>query len=133
MAGGVIHILFGMLSAIIIYTFHFKLEFSVMIFIGNLLPDAIKFGLSAIKQGTSNIFTVQKDSFYTALSMTTSDPSSWLVFTFFILAVCTFLYHYHYIKRKNFEEYKELVVILLIGILTHLVLDVLFIENGIWF
>ena len=133
MAGGLVHIAVGLLSALIVHLRHFKWEYSYAIFIGNLLPDALKFGLTALKQGTLYLFDVNKsDGFYKVLSSSTSDWGNWFSLGFFVLAVLLFLFHYHYIKKKTFDEYSELYVFLLIGVLTHLVLDILVIESGVW-
>ena len=133
MPGGLVHIGAGLLCAVVVHLIHFKWEYSFSIFIGNLLPDALKFGLTGIKQGTLDIFHVQKsDEFYKFLSTTTSDWTNWLALGFFILAVAMFFYHYHFIKKKKMEEYSELYGFLLAGILIHLVLDILITEKGIW-
>ena len=133
MAGGLVHIGVGLLSAVIVHLRHFKWEYSYAIFIGNLLPDALKFGLTALKQGTMYVFDVDKgDGFYKALSSSTSDWGNWFSLGFFVLAVLLFLFHYHVIKKKTFEEYSELYVFFLVGVLTHLVLDILVIESGVW-
>ena len=133
MAGGLAHIGVGLLCAIIVHTIHFKWEYSYSVFIGNLLPDALKFGLTGIKQGTLDLFRVQKsDEVYKFLSATTSDWSNWFSIGFFILATALLLYHYHVIRKKKMEEYSELYGFLLAGILIHLIIDVLIIERGVW-
>ncbi len=133
MAGGLIHIGVGLLSALIVHLRHFKWEYSYAIFIGNLLPDALKFGLTALKQGTMYLFDVDKgDGLYKTLSLITSDWTNWFSLGFFVFVLLLFLYHYHIVKKKTFEEYEELYVFLLVGILTHLVLDILVIEQGVW-
>ena len=133
MAGGIVHISAAILCAVAIHMIHFKWEYSYAIFIGNLLPDAMKFGLTALKQSTLDMFHVQKsDAFYKFMSNNTSDWSNWFSLGFFVLAVSLFLYHYHFIKKKRLEEYSELYGFLLAGILIHLVIDIFVIEKGIW-
>lgn len=132
MAGALVHILAGLILAIIIHLIHFKLEYSLSAFIGSLLPDAIKFGISAIVQGTWNIFGVAKNSFFITLHEISSNPANWLSLGFFIFALCVFLYHFHVIKKKTMEEYDELYVFLLIGVALHLILDVFIQEKGPW-
>ena len=133
MAGGLVHISAAILSAVIVHMIHFKWEYSYAMFIGNLLPDALKFGLTALKQETLEIFHVDKsDAFYRFLSANTSDWSNWFALGFFVLAVVVFLYHFHVIKKKRMEEYSELYGFLLAGIVIHLVMDIFVIEKGIW-
>lgn len=133
MPGGLVHVGAGLMSSFVVHMIHFKWEYSYALFIGNLLPDALRHGLTALKQGTIHLFNVEHDGFYKFLSVFTSDPGNWFSIGFFVLAVGLFLYHYHYIKKKKMEEYSELYVFLLIGILTHLVMDVLIAEKGIWY
>jgi hypothetical protein len=133
MPGAIPHITVGLLSAFAIHLKHFKLEYSLAIFLGNLLPDMIKFGFSAIKQGTFAIFIINQDGFYQVLSKLTTNPANWFTIGFFILLLATFLYHYHVIKKKKLWEYEELYVFLLLGVITHLIMDVLIIEKGPWF
>ena len=71
MPGAIPHIAVGLLSAAIVHLKHFKLEFSLAIFIGNLLPDAINFGISAIVQGTIKVFSIKQDSLFNRLVATT--------------------------------------------------------------
>ena len=133
MAGGLIHIGVGLFSAALVHIRHMKFEFSIMIFIGNLLPDAIKFGFTAIKQLTWNVFGVEQDGFYYSLSSLTDNLANWFSLGFFVFAVMLFLYHFHYVKKKTMEEYDELYIFLLVGIITHIILDLVIIEQGIWF
>ena len=133
MPGVIPHIVSGFLSAVIVHWRHGKPEFGLAIFIGNLLPDVIKFGISAIKQGTLAVFYIRQDGFYHLLSKLTSNPTNWFTLGFFLLLLATFLYHYHVIKKKKLWEYEELYVFLLLGIITHLIMDALIIEKGPWF
>ena len=133
MPGAIPHIAVGLLSAAFVHLKHFRLEFSLAIFIGNLLPDVLKFGLTAVKQGTVKLFSVRQDSTFNLLADVTSSPANWFTLGFFLLLLTAFLYHYHVIKKKKLWEYEELYVFLLIGILTHLVMDALIVEQGPWF
>ena len=133
MPGAIPHIIAGLLSAAIVHKKHMRLEFSIAIFIGNLFPDVIKFGISAIAQGTVNVFSIKQDSLYHTLSAITYNPGNWFTFGFFMLLSITLLYHYHVIKKKKLWEYEELYIFLLIGIIMHLVMDALIIEKGPWF
>lgn len=133
MAGALIHLGIALFSALIVHLRHMKFEFSIMIFIGNLLPDVIKFGFSAIKQLTWNVFGIEQDAFYHSLSYWTSNLGNWFSLGFFVFALMLFLYHFHYVKKKTMEEYDELYIFLLIGIITHIILDLIIIEQGIWF
>ena len=133
MPGAIPHIVAGLLSAAIVHKKHMRLEFSAAIFLGNLLPDAITFGISALVQGTIRIFKIQQDGLFHGLVSTAYNPANWFSLGFFILLLGAFLYHYHVIKKKKLWEYEELYVFLLLGILTHLIMDAFIIETSPWF
>ena len=133
MPGAIPHIIAGFISAAFVHKKHMRLEFSIAIFLGNLLPDVIKFGASALVQGTWKVFYIRQDNLYHALSSVTYNAANWFTLGFFLLLLATLLYHYHVIKKKKLWEYEELYIFLLIGIVTHLVMDALFIEKGPWF
>jgi hypothetical protein len=133
MPGAILHIIAGLLSAAIVHKKHLRLEFSSAIFIGNLLPDAIRQGVSAVVQGTINVLEVKEDGLFRLLAATTHGTADWFTLGFFLLLLITFLYHYHVIKKKKLWEYEELYIFILIGVLMHLVMDALIIEKGPWF
>lgn len=133
MPGAILHILIGLLSAAIVHKKHMRLEFSIAVFLGNLVPDSITFGISAVVQGTVKVFSIKQDSLFSKLVSTAYSPANWFTLGFFLLLLTTFLYHYHVIKKKKLWEYEELYIFLLIGILTHLIMDVLIIEKRPWF
>ncbi len=132
MAGALVHIAAGLISAAVVHLKHFRLEYSLAIFIGNLLPDAIKFGISAFLQGTLRAFSIKQDNAYHILSAVTSNPQNWFTAGFFVITTMWLLYHYHVIKKKGLWEYDELYIFLLTGAITHLILDVFVIEKGVW-
>jgi len=130
MPGAIVHVLVGIFAALIVHFTHRKLEYSLAIFLGNLLPDFITFGFTALKQMTFDVFNIEQDAFYHNLVSWTYNPANWFMMGFFVLGLALFLYHYHFIKKKRFEEYAELYGFLLAGILIHLILDLLIIEQG---
>ncbi|MBS1266305.1 MAG: hypothetical protein MAG795_00272 [Candidatus Woesearchaeota archaeon] len=133
MPGVLIHTIAAIICLTVVHLLHYKWEYSLSIFAGNFVPDVIKFGFSAIKQGTLAIFKLKQDFFYNKLASTTSNPANWFTLGFFVLGICLLLYHFHYIEKKKMEEYDELYVFFLIGIIIHLILDALIMEAGYWF
>lgn len=133
MPGILIHVAVAVLCLVVVHLIHFKWEFSWSIFAGNFVPDALKFGLSAIKQGTLKIFRVNQDSFFDSVNYFSNNVKNWFSLGFFIFGFTFVLYHFHYIKKKKLEEYDELYLFFLTGIIIHLVLDILIKESGILF
>lgn len=132
MPGALIHVVVGLLCALVVHLRHFRLEFSNAIFIGNLLPDVIKFGAAMLYSKTLDPMRVDRSFLYQTLAENTSAATIWFTIGFFLLAMLLFLYHYHIVQKKRLEEYAELYGFLLLGILIHLLLDAFFIEQGPW-
>ena len=132
MAGFLIHLGFALVCLIIVHLIHFKWEYSLSIFAGNFLPDVINFGITSIKQFTLNIYNITHDKTYQLLNGISSSYTNWFTLGFFIFSLTLLLYHFHIVKKKTMEEYDELYIFLLIGIIIHLVLDVLFIESNVF-
>jgi putative Mn2+ efflux pump MntP len=133
MAGALVHVGIGLLAALVVHLVHFKLEYSLAIFVGSLLPDVLKFGFTALKQGTLSVTSMNLgDPFYQFWSSLTGGAANWFSVGFFVFGGTLLLYHFHYIKKKKMVEYDELYVFLLVGVVIHLILDGLIIEQGVW-
>ena len=131
MGGALVHIGIGLVCALIVHCIHFKLEYSLVIFIGNLFPDVIKFGITGITQGNLNPCTINQSTIpFKFLSGVTKSFNFWFTIGFFVLAITLFLYHYHVLSKKKMEEYSELYGFLLLGIIIHLIIDAFLPENG---
>ncbi len=131
MAGAIVHIAVGLLTAALLQ-YYSRTEFAIAIFIGNLLPDALKFGVAAIAQGTIAIFQIEHDVLYQALGEVTSSVSYWIIMLVFVIAAAFQLYHHGVIREKEMEEIDEVFGYLILGILIHLAIDVFIHEGGPW-
>ena len=131
MAGAIPHIVIGLISAIAIHFMHFRYEFSMAVFLGNLLPDAIKFGVSTIVQGTFLFFKIEQDALYWAMAEVTSSFGYWITMLVFTIALTSVLWDHKYVKKREMKEINEIWGFLVIGIITHLIMDT-FILEGNW-
>lgn len=125
MGGVLIHLSAAIVCLLVVHIIHFKWEYSLAIFVGNFIPDIIKFGITSLKLGTVSASQVTKDFLYHNLDAVSSNIVNWFGLGFFVLGTGFLLWHFHVIKKKTMKEYDELYVFLLIGILIHLVIDVL--------
>lgn len=134
MPGALLHIAAGIICAVVIHLIHFKWEYSYSIFIGNLLPDAIKFGITGLMQKNLNPCTINtRNGLFHFLSGLTGSFNFWFTAGFFVLAITLLLYHHHIIKKKKMAEYDKLYGFLLIGVVIHLIMDVFIMERGCLF
>ena len=132
MGGVVTHLVAALAAAGVIHALHFRWEFSLSIFVGNFIPDVLKFGLSAIKQGTLAIFHIEQDSFYHFLSSVTSDVTNWFSLGFFTVGLTALFYKYHILKEEEMLEVDEMLALFIVGIVIHLVIDIFILETGPW-
>ena len=63
MAGVLIHLLAALVSATVVYYMHFRFEFSLAIFVGNFIPDVLKFGFAGLVQGTFNLLNIERNTY----------------------------------------------------------------------
>jgi len=133
MGGALTHLSIGLISALgVFYLFKFQSMHAIGIFIGNAVPDILKFGIAGLSQGTLNPAAIQHDALFRGLSVLTSSYTNWVGITLFAIFGVFALYHYHYLKKNEMEDYAWLYIFLLLGIITHLVVDVLVQESSIW-
>ncbi len=123
------HLIVGLISAVIVLYYFKDRTFAYMIFGGNLLPDALKFGIPAIQQKTLAFWTISHDSMFKSLSKITGSFQNWFSMGFFVLAIAFYLYEHHIIKKKTMKEYDEGLIFLLVGVATHLIMDLLIFEK----
>ncbi len=132
MGGVLTHISAAALSAIIVHLIHFRLEFSIAVFLGNIVPDALKFGISGILNATVNLEKILGTKAYNLIAPLSDSAASWFSVGFFLFALSIFLYHHHVIRKRTMEEYDELYFFLLIGVVIHLLIDFFYIESSPW-
>ena len=133
MPGALVHIGIGLIAAFIVYAFHFKLEYSISIFIGNLFPDAISVIIGAIKTRTLSLTKIwHSQEFMHSQYSITGSLWTWFSLGFFVFAIGALLYHYQIIGKRKMEEYDKIYIFFLIGIMMHLILDLFFVETTAW-
>jgi hypothetical protein len=133
MPGILVHLGTALVCFLIVHFIHFRMEFSLSVFIGNFIPDVVKFGFSGIKQMTFDLLKIKHDDTYNFLNAITSSPANWFALGMFLFGMTIFLYDFHVIKKKTMREYDELYVFLVVGIVLHIIMDFFFIERGIWY
>lgn len=125
MPGALVHIGIGLIGAIIVYFIMHELEFSLAIFIGNLLPDVFKIIFLAFYENSINLKLLITNPMHLPAQLVVNGIDFFVFFFAFFFALGWLLYHFHYIKKKKLIEWSELVLYLAIGYLTHILLDYL--------
>jgi len=128
MAGAIVHLIFGLISAGIVYYNFRRLQYSAAVFIGNFLHDIFIMVYAPFLLGTLNPMEIiqsglffHRDVIFNVL---------WMIFqtTFVVM----FLFFQKYIRKKEFKDFEYNLGFLLIGIITHAALDMMIQETGIW-
>ena len=123
MPGALIHITVGLISALIVHKFHQKLEFSLAIFLGNLLPDVLKILSLAMYHNTFNLSFLIQSNYHLFTHKLVNGFNFTFMFFLFWIVLGWLLYHFHFVRKKKFTEWEEFVIFLLVGYVTHLALD----------
>lgn len=123
MPGALIHIAAGLISALIVHRLYKRLEFSLAIFLGNLLPDVIKISYLAMYHNSINIPFLIESNYHEFAHYLVNGFNFTLMFFLFWIVLGWLLYHYHFVQKKKFKEWEELVVFILAGYITHVFLD----------
>lgn len=123
MPGALIHIAAGVISALIVHKLHQKLEFSLSIFLGNLLPDVLKISYLAMYHNTLDIYYLIQSNYYHFTHYLVNGVNFTLMFFLFWVVLGWLLYHFHFVRKTKFKEWEEFIIFLLIGYVTHLAMD----------
>jgi hypothetical protein len=128
--GGIIHhLIFGLISAAIVYYNFKKPQYSAAIFIGNFLHDIFIIPPIIILLKTFDPMEIIQSSYF--YHRNTAFNVLWMIFqTIFVLI---FLFFQKYLKKKEFRDLEYNIGFLLIGIITHAAIDIIVQESGIWF
>lgn len=127
MVGVLSHVAIGLLSALLVYLIHKRRDFSLAIFIGNLFPDIIQFGLLAVEQ----MFSSAKPFYQTILNYV-SVPVYWFGSITFLLATVLLFYDVRQVNKKRTRDYADLLLFFLVGVILHLIMDHAILEHGPW-
>lgn len=129
MPGALIHIISGAVLVGLIYLRGYSREYMEVGFIGSLFPDIFKYLIVGIYYENLNFFYVINTEIWKNMT----ELSLWgfsLLVIISLFFIGLFLYESHVIKKKAFWRYEKIEIMFLAGILLHLVLDFLWIENS---
>jgi len=121
--GALIHITVGLILALIVHNFYKRLEFSLAIFLGSLMPDVIKMSLLAMYHKSLNLPYLIQSNYHQFTHNVINGFLFTAIFFLFWATLGWLLYHYHFVKKKKFIEWEELVIFFLSGYIVHVLLD----------
>lgn len=130
MGGLIHHLLAGAASLILVYLFTKRKDYSTAIFIGNFLPDFVGAGYASLAIMSFNPVTILHSQPWISFQKNLFIIFFWMVLqTVFIGA---YLFYHVYVRKKILHnELEANIGFLLIGFVTHMLMDLLIMEKGI--
>jgi len=132
MAGLLTHLIISSVLFIIVLVISRRFLYGFFIFIGQLIPDAIKFGVTGIKLWTASPNLIIRDSLFWKLEALTSSYHTWVNLGLLIILTSLFLYSQNKLKKEHVKEISWSYLLLVIGVVIHLVIDLFIIEKSYW-
>lgn len=118
----------GFLSASLIFK---KWKYGLAFVIGHLIPDIIRFGVTGLANGKWSFDEIISNPLYWTLSFT-HYFSVWIIISALAFLVIFNLYKLKKIDKSKLEIWLIIDLIFLMGIVIHLVLDILILEKSYW-
>jgi len=99
---------------------------------GQIIPDAVKFGITGIKIRTFSPGLIMKDKLFWELESLMSNYYTWVILGIFIVLLSFFLYYLRKIKKQQVKDINWNYFMFVIGVIIHLIVDVFLIETNYW-
>jgi hypothetical protein len=132
MGGLLTHLVIStVLFALVVVIFR-NLWYGLAIFIGQLVPDVVKFGVTGVKLWTTSPSEIIKDGLFWKLEALTSSYHTWVNIGILVLVICLMLYHQNTLKKKQVKEISLGYLMFVIGVAIHLIIDIFIIEKSYW-
>ena len=132
MAGLLTHLGISTLLFIMVIIVFKKFWYGFAIFIGQIIPDAVKFGVTGIKLGTTSPNIIIKDALFWELESLMSNYYTWVGLGIFIVLFSFFLYYSRKMKKQQFKDINWSYLLFVIGVIIHLIIDIFIIETSYW-
>ena len=136
--GGILHHLAaGIISAIIVYFIFKRKDYPVAIFIGNFLPDLVGAAYASLMTLSLNPAVILKSDAWFSIDKFYITQSFWIFLE--ALFITGFIFFHLYLKRagktqRKFDrEFEGNLGLLMFGFITHMMMDMLIMEQGIWY
>lgn len=131
--GGIIHhLVAGIISGLIVYFIFKKKEYSIAIFTGNFLPDLVGAAYAAVMIRSISPATILHSAPWFSFDKSYIVQSFW-IFTEVIFISLYLFFHVYLKKKRPHHEFEANLGFLLLGFVTHMMMDILIIEKGIWY
>jgi|WetSurMetagenome_2_1015567.scaffolds.fasta_scaffold316480_2 hypothetical protein len=131
MGGVLTHMSIALVGFLIILLISKKWKFGIAFFIGQLVPDTIRFGITGLFDDKFSFGQIVQDSLFGKLAFT-HYLITWILFFLGVFGILFFLYKKKRINKKKFKEWIIADALFLLAIIIHLIIDALVIETSFW-
>jgi hypothetical protein len=118
----------GVLLSVLFWNWKYGLSFGV----GHLIPDLLDFGIAGIAEGSLNPRVIMTNPLFRPLAVLGHTFTNWIILGLVVLGGLFLLFKFDKISKKKLTMIILLMAAFLVGVLIHVVLDVLIIETNHW-
>lgn len=136
MAGFLTHIAISLVLFFVIFLYSKKWYYGVAGFLGQLMPDVIKFGITGIVIRSFSYREILKTQLFYTLDHYTGYSFAgyffWAMLVIFVLLFCSVLVYFKFIKKKEASNLVKSTMIFAVCAVIHLIIDLFIIERNPW-
>src|SRR4030042_5357672 len=128
MSGLLTHLIVSFVGFVLLYIIFRSWKYGAAFALGHLIPDIISFGITGIRQGSSNPGIIMTNSWFAPLAAFAHNPFNWIILATVAWVVVVFLYNFKKLSKEKFAGTILVIILFLIGTTLHLIIDKLIIE-----
>jgi hypothetical protein len=132
MAGLLTHLIVSFVGFVLIYLFFKSWKYGLAFVFGQLIPDLISFGITGIRQHSSNPGVIMTNSWFAPLAAFSHSPFTWIILATVIWVGALLLYSFKKLSKTKFANTILVIILFLIGLTLHLIIDKFIIEKSYW-
>jgi len=132
MAGLTTHFIVSFVGFVLIYIFFKNWKYGLAFVLGHLLPDIISFGITGIRQHSSNPGIIMTNSWFAPLAAFSHNPFYYIILATIIWVGALLFYSFKKMSEKAFLGTVLALILFVIGTTIHLIFDKLIIETSYW-
>ncbi len=132
MAGLLTHLGIALIGGLIAGLIFNHWKYGVAFGFGHLIPDLIDFGIPGLLMGSANPAEIMSHPWFYPLMLLGHTWWHWVLFGILIFLTALLLYKLKKIKKNTFTCTVLILISFLIGVMIHLIIDILIIERSYW-
>ena len=132
MAGLITHVGISIFLFIVVMIWFRKLWYALAISLGQVVPDAVKFGITGIKLKSLSPAVIIRDDLFWKLETLMTSYTFWTILGLIIIFASLGFYYMKMIKKKDVRDINWSYLFFIIGVVIHLAIDIFIIEASSW-